>query len=526
MEAFSTLARALLAPRLIDRRASIRLWSAPAIAALVLGLTVFPARAADETPYYQFKSILSTDKDSWCIEVPNSDYKAGTQLILARCKYCPSANNQIFADSNGNLTIGGFCVDAGESPKEGDPVSLAECDGSDRQVWEVKPQEQNSGYRINVASKMCITIDGGDAVDGAPMVMAECVDAASQGWQLDVPSCKPKYGSYAEPVYYWYRGHRTCWYDDGWNGKGWYWCGEERNRGAGWVGGAGWLWWYWWGGSTTWRPTWRPTTWNRTVRVTRTVRDRTVRTVRTVRDRTVRDRTVRDRTVRDRTVRDRTVRDRTVRDRTTRARTTRTTTRTTVPKRTTRTTTRAHTTRTTTRTTTRGGTTRTTTRTTTRSHTTGRGGARGGARGGNRGGARGGYHGGGGRGGYHGGGRGGGGRGGYHGGGGGRGGYHGGGGGGRGGGGHGGGGRRSDIQLKHDVVQLGTLPGGIGLYRFQYNGSNQVYVGVIAQEVQAVRPDVVTRGSDGSLMVDYRRLGAPFQTWEQWTAAGGKVGSP
>src|SRR5215831_616740 len=48
------------------------------------------------------------------------------------------------------------------------------------------------------------------------------------------------------------------------------------------------------------------------------------------------------------------------------------------------------------------------------------------------------------------------------------------------------GGRRSDVALKHDIVLLGRLDNGLGFYRFAYNGSNQVYVGVLAQEVQKV----------------------------------------
>ena len=39
------------------------------------------------------------------------------------------------------------------------------------------------------------------------------------------------------------------------------------------------------------------------------------------------------------------------------------------------------------------------------------------------------------------------------------------------------GGRRSDVALKHNIVLLGRLDNGLGLYRFAYNGSNQVYVG-------------------------------------------------
>jgi Chaperone of endosialidase len=80
----------------------------------------------------------------------------------------------------------------------------------------------------------------------------------------------------------------------------------------------------------------------------------------------------------------------------------------------------------------------------------------------------------------------------------------------------------SDIQLKHDVVRVGTGADGIALYRFQYNWSDQVYVGVIAQEVQAARPDAVVRGADGYLRVDYGRIGVSFQTWEQWLLSGGQ----
>jgi hypothetical protein len=90
------------------------------------------------------------------------------------------------------------------------------------------------------------------------------------------------------------------------------------------------------------------------------------------------------------------------------------------------------------------------------------------------------------------------------------------------GGGRGGGrgcGRRSDIRLKHDVVLLGTLDSGLGLYRFAYGGSDTRYVGVIAQEVLGVAPWAVSRGADGYLRVDYRLLGVPFQSFEQWRAS-------
>jgi hypothetical protein len=107
------------------------------------------------------------------------------------------------------------------------------------------------------------------------------------------------------------------------------------------------------------------------------------------------------------------------------------------------------------------------------------------------------------------------------------GGFRGGGGGFRGGGGGGfrggGGRRRSDIVLKHDIVLLGHLDNGLGYYRFSYLGSSKAYVGVMAQEVQAVMPEAVTRGSDGYLSVYYEKLGLKLRPYGEWFAAGARI---
>ncbi len=96
-----------------------------------------------------------------------------------------------------------------------------------------------------------------------------------------------------------------------------------------------------------------------------------------------------------------------------------------------------------------------------------------------------------------------------------------GGGGGRGGG--GGGGRRSDIALKHEITLLGHLDNGLGFYRFSYNGSDKAYVGVMAQEVQAVVPEAVARGGDGYLTGLLRQARPDVRTYDAWIAAGGHV---
>jgi hypothetical protein len=94
-----------------------------------------------------------------------------------------------------------------------------------------------------------------------------------------------------------------------------------------------------------------------------------------------------------------------------------------------------------------------------------------------------------------------------------------------GGGGGGGGGRRSDVRLKHDIVLLGELDSGLGFYRFSYNGRSKAYVGVIAQDVQAVMPQAVARDRDGYLRVFYDKLGVTFETYDRWIASGARIPS-
>lgn len=62
----------------------------------------------------------------------------------------------------------------------------------------------------------------------------------------------------------------------------------------------------------------------------------------------------------------------------------------------------------------------------------------------------------------------------------------------------------SDRRLKSNVKRVGTHAIGVGLYEFTVLGVTQV--GVLAQEVQAVRPDLVKRHANGFLMVDYGGL--------------------
>jgi hypothetical protein len=62
------------------------------------------------------------------------------------------------------------------------------------------------------------------------------------------------------PYPYFWGGQRYCWYDDAWNGPGWYFCGYAWRQGAGWGGPYGWNRWIWhgWRGWRGWDNGWRP----------------------------------------------------------------------------------------------------------------------------------------------------------------------------------------------------------------------------------------------------------------------------
>lgn len=65
----------------------------------------------------------------------------------------------------------------------------------------------------------------------------------------------------------------------------------------------------------------------------------------------------------------------------------------------------------------------------------------------------------------------------------------------------------SDRRLKTGIIGVGVHPAGFGLYRFRYLWSDTEHFGVLAQEVLAVMPHAVIRGSDGYLRVNYGLLG-------------------
>jgi hypothetical protein len=496
--AFNTIRRSAFTRRAIRLETGALRLAAVAVA-LALALLGGSAQAQQQQEQFLvFKSLLSAGSANWCMDDAAGIYQPGVQIAVSSCSGAPS---QTFGYENGaNLTLGGLCLDAQPSAA-GSPVVVAECDGSDHQVWVLQPfQSNNNVFLIGTSEGLCVSVNGAVG-QRMPLLLAACEETPAQGWVFYArPSpARPVYGTYSEPQYYWRGGERYCWYDNGWNGGGWYICGRYTVQGEGYGGPLGWSYWHFPGQifPPTLRPTMRPTlrpTIVLTVRPTigPTIRPTIVLTVRPTIGPTIRPTLVP--TLRPTlaptitptitptlkptlaptikltvtptlkptlsptlkpTLAPTVKLTVTPTLKPTLAPTVKVTVTPTLKP------TLAPTVKLTVTPTLKPtlkptvSTIRPTLKPTLTPTVV-----------------------------------------------------------------------PSDIALKHDVVRLGNLADGIGLYRFQYNWSDQVYVGVIAQEVAAVRPDAVVRGGDGYLRVDYARLGLRFQTWDEWLAAGGQANSP
>jgi hypothetical protein len=80
--------------------------------------------------------------------------------------------------------------------------------------------------------------------------------------------------------------------------------------------------------------------------------------------------------------------------------------------------------------------------------------------------------------------------------------------------------QQSDRRLKRDIHAIDTTPNGITLYRFKYLWSDQVYIGVMAQDILNTHPEAVTLNPNGFYSVNYGILGVRFCTIEEWERTG------
>src|SRR5436853_3909627 len=85
------------------------------------------------------------------------------------------------------------------------------------------------------------------AITMSVVASGTCASGRAEALPLGAPDAMREATGQVDPiqnvqVFVWH-GRRYCWYDDGWHGPGFYWCGYAWRSGIGWGGGVGWHGW-------------------------------------------------------------------------------------------------------------------------------------------------------------------------------------------------------------------------------------------------------------------------------------------
>ncbi len=66
----------------------------------------------------------------------------------------------------------------------------------------------------------------------------------------------------------------------------------------------------------------------------------------------------------------------------------------------------------------------------------------------------------------------------------------------------------SDARLKENILRVGALHDGTPVYSYNYKGIPTPTIGVMAQDIEKIRPDAVIETPSGYKAVDYRKATA------------------
>ena len=69
----------------------------------------------------------------------------------------------------------------------------------------------------------------------------------------------------------------------------------------------------------------------------------------------------------------------------------------------------------------------------------------------------------------------------------------------------------SSKKLKDNIVKIGKSISGYNIYKFNYKGNSKKYIGVIAEEIQQLKPEAVRMLPNGYLGVNYNLLDVEFK---------------
>lgn len=110
-----------------------------------------------------------------CLDVPGSNTANGTQPVIWDCN---GAANQKWTTSGQALQSLGKCLDSPTNATAGTKVQLWDCSGAANQRW----NHNSNGTISNVASGLCLDVNGNATAAGSPVILWTCTAAANQIW--------------------------------------------------------------------------------------------------------------------------------------------------------------------------------------------------------------------------------------------------------------------------------------------------------------------------------------------------------
>jgi lysophospholipase L1-like esterase len=111
-----------------------------------------------------------------CLELPNSNAANGTQPTISDCT--DGANQQWVADGE-TLQALGKCLDSPTNATAGARAQVWDCTGGANQRWTF----HTNGTISNVASGLCLDVNGNATTAGSLVTLETCTAAASQVWK-------------------------------------------------------------------------------------------------------------------------------------------------------------------------------------------------------------------------------------------------------------------------------------------------------------------------------------------------------
>ena len=90
--------------------------------------------------------------------------------------------------------------------------------------------------------KLMFAVTAATALAACGALMSRPAEAAVIGPSSDYRAAVDGFNMLQNAQFF-HEGRQHCWYNNGWRGPGWYWCGYAFRRGLGWGGEEGWRGW-------------------------------------------------------------------------------------------------------------------------------------------------------------------------------------------------------------------------------------------------------------------------------------------